>query len=219
MAAFKKNVAHALGDTTLKVAIDRTTGTAERKRALALADFPQFATARERGTKIKDHVISHLDYYLETFEHNAVASGAKVHWATDAEAACAIVLKLCHAAGARVVTRAKSMLGEEIGLPHALDAAGIERVETDLAEHIVQLERDAVAHRVAGAAQDARAGFRPVQGRASPAACDRGRGSDGRERAAGIAREIPVGRCRHLRRQLPDRRHRSGVHGDQRRQR
>ena len=146
MAAFKKNVARALGDTTLKVAIDRTTGTAERKRALALADFPQFATARERGTKIKDHVISHLDYYLETFERNAVASGAKVHWATDAEAACAIVLKLCHAAGARVVTRAKSMLGEEIGLPHALDAAGIERVETDLAEHIVQLAGETPSH-------------------------------------------------------------------------
>jgi L-lactate dehydrogenase complex protein LldF len=145
VAVFKTNVARALGDTTLKVAIDRTTGTAERKRALALADFPQFATARERGTKIKDHVISHLDY-LEKFERNAVASGAKVHWATDAEAACAIVLKLCHAAGARVVTRAKSMLGEEIGLPHALDAAGIERVETDLAEHIVQLAGETPSH-------------------------------------------------------------------------
>ena len=146
VTAFKLDVARALSDSTLKSAIDRTTVTAERKRAAALADYPQFDAARERGTRIKDHVVANLDHYLEEFERNATASGAKVHWARDADEACRIVLRLCRDAGARRVTRAKSMLGEEIGLPHALDEAGIERVETDLAEHIVQLAGERPSH-------------------------------------------------------------------------
>jgi L-lactate dehydrogenase complex protein LldF len=143
---FKARVDAALADATLKTAIDRTTGTAERKRAAALSTFPEFEAARARGKAIKDHVIANLDYYLENFERNAIASGAKVHWAaTDAEA-CKIVVRLCREAQAKSVTRSKSMLGEEIGLPDALASAGIERVETDLAEHIIQLAGEHPSH-------------------------------------------------------------------------
>lgn len=144
--AFKARVEAALADRTLKVAIDRTTGTAERKRAAAVTAFPEFTAARERGKAIKDHVIAHLDHYLEEFERNAIAAGAKVHWATTADEACRIVVGICRDAGARKVTRVKSMLGEEIGLPHALAEAGIERVETDLAEHIIQLAGETPSH-------------------------------------------------------------------------
>ena len=143
---FKARAAAALADPTLKIAIERTTGTAERKRAAALADFPQYEAARERGKRIKDHVIANLDHYLVEFERNAIASGASVHWAATASDASRIVVDLCRKAQARRVTRVKSMLGEEIGLPHALDEAGIERVETDLAEHIVQLGGDTPSH-------------------------------------------------------------------------
>lgn len=143
---FKSRADSALADPTLKIAIGRTTGTAERKRAAALGDFPQFADARERGKRIKDHVIANLDHYLIEFERNAIASGAQVHWAATASDASRIVVDLCRAAEAKRVTRVKSMLGEEIGLPHALDDAGIERVETDLAEHIVQLGGDTPSH-------------------------------------------------------------------------
>jgi L-lactate dehydrogenase complex protein LldF len=145
-SGFKARAGGALADATLKVAIDRTTGTAERKRAAAVAAFPEFDAARERGRRIKDHVIAHLDHYLEMFERNALASGSKVHWASSAEEATAIVVRICQEAGARSVTRAKSMLGEEIGLPHALADAGIERVETDLAEHIIQLAGETPSH-------------------------------------------------------------------------
>jgi L-lactate dehydrogenase complex protein LldF len=144
--AFKPAVKKALADRTLKTAIDRTTNTAQTKRTAALAEFPEFAAARERGRRIKDHVIANLAYYLEEFERNAVASGAKVHWANDAQEACDIVVRICRDHNARSVTRSKSMLGEEIGLPHALAAAGIERVETDLAEHIIQLFGDPPSH-------------------------------------------------------------------------
>ena len=143
---FKARAAAALADLTLKIAIERTTGTAERKRAAALADFPQYEAARERGKRIKDHVIANLDHYLVEFERNAIASGASVHWAATASDASRIVVDLCRKAQAKRVTRVKSMLGEEIGLPHALDEAGIERVETDLAEHIVQLGGDTPSH-------------------------------------------------------------------------
>ncbi len=143
---FKARAAAALADKTLKTAIDRTTGTAERKRAVAMANFPEFEAARERGKAIKNHVIANLDFYLEQFERNATASGAQVHWATDDAAARAIVTRLCLEAQAKLVTRSKSMLGEEIGLPHALADAGIERVETDLAEHIIQLAGETPSH-------------------------------------------------------------------------
>ena len=76
--SFRARADVALTDPALKVAIDRTTGTAERKRAAALAAFPQFDAARDRGKRIKDHVIEHFDHYLLEFERNAIASGAKV---------------------------------------------------------------------------------------------------------------------------------------------
>jgi len=145
-AAFDARVRAALGNPLLKVAIDRTTGTARTKRAAAMAAWPEFAEARLLGRDIKDHVVAHLDHYLVEFERNAVASGAKVHWARTGQEACEIVIKICQDAGARSVTRAKSMLGEEIGLPHAMADAGIERVETDLAEHIIQLAGDPPSH-------------------------------------------------------------------------
>jgi len=145
-AAFSARVDKALADRTLKLAIDRTTGAARAKRAAAVAAWPQFEAARDLGRDIKDHVIANLGFYLAEFERNAVASGAHVHWARSAQEACDIVVGVCRDAGAKSVTRAKSMLGEEIGLPHALEAAGIDRVETDLAEHIVQLAGDRPSH-------------------------------------------------------------------------
>jgi L-lactate dehydrogenase complex protein LldF len=145
-AAFDLRVAKALADPGLKIAIERTTGNARRKRAAAVAAWPEFTEARTAAAAIKDHAIDHMAYYLEQFERNALASGAQVHWARDAEEASAIVVALCKAAGAGVVTRSKSMLGEEIGLPHALEDAGIRRVETDLAEHIIQLAGEKPSH-------------------------------------------------------------------------
>ena len=143
---FKARADAALADHNLKIAIDRTTRTARQNREAAVADWPGFSSARDLGRRIKDHVIENLDHYLLEFERNAQASGAKVHYAATAEEACQIVVGICREAGAQTITRSKSMLGEEIGLPHALDDAGLTRVETDLAEHIVQLSDDRPSH-------------------------------------------------------------------------
>ncbi|MDD2870269.1 lactate utilization protein B [Neomegalonema sp.] len=145
-ARFKAQAAEALASPRLKLALDRTAGNAEAKRGAAVAAFPGFEAARVRGAAIKDHTLRHLDHYLESFAARAEALGTKVHWARTADEACRITVEICRQAGARSATRSKSMLGEEIGLPHALAEAGIERVETDLAEHIVQLAGDPPSH-------------------------------------------------------------------------
>ena len=146
MSGFDTRAAAALADPLLKTAVERTAGTAEAKRTLAVSAFPDFDAARTRAAAIKDHVIAHLGHYLEQFEANAIAAGAQVHWAATADEACRIVIDLCKASGAKTVARSKSMLGEEIGLPHALAEAGIGRIETDLAEHIIQLADERPSH-------------------------------------------------------------------------
>jgi len=103
---FKSRAVDALSNKTLKIAVERTAGTAESKRATALGDFDEYEQTRTRGRQIKDHVLDNLSYYLKTFEKNATAAGATVHWARDADEACRIVIEICKEAGAQRVTRA-----------------------------------------------------------------------------------------------------------------
>ncbi|MCV2880401.1 lactate utilization protein B [Actibacterium sp. XHP0104] len=143
---FKAHVTAALADPTLKIALNRTTTLLRERRAQVIADFGEYAAAREAAQKIKDHTLDNLAHYLAMFEANAVASGAQVHWARTPKEATDIVTAICKAEGARSATRVKSMLGEEIGIGEALAAAGVERIETDLAEHIIQLAGDPPSH-------------------------------------------------------------------------
>ncbi len=145
-AAFKDQAKAALGRPQLKVALDRATGLLQGRRADVMADYPEFEAARDVAARIKDHTIENLDHYAERFAAAAEASGATVHWAETPAEATKIVVDICKARGAKSATRVKSMLGEEIGLPAALAAAGIERVETDLAEHIIQLADERPSH-------------------------------------------------------------------------
>jgi len=108
--------------------------------------YPNYEAARDVAARIKDHTLHNLDHYLEMFEAQVIARGGTVHYARNSEEACQIVLGLCARAGAQTVTRSKSMLGEEIGLPEALDKSKFERVETDLGEHIIQLKNDPPSH-------------------------------------------------------------------------
>jgi L-lactate dehydrogenase complex protein LldF len=145
-AAFKEEAKAALAKPQLKVALDRATNLLQRRRVEVMAQFPEFQTARDQGAAIKDHTLKYLDHYLEQFEAAAKASGTEVHWASTPEEATRICVEICQRRGAKSATRVKSMLGEEIGLPKALTDAGIERVETDLAEHIIQLADERPSH-------------------------------------------------------------------------
>ena len=143
---FTQNVSRALAEPTLKVALDRTTTLLRTRRAKVIDAFPEYAEARATAQKIKDHTLDYLGHYLRQFEENAIASGAEVHWAATPEDARKIVTDICRAEGAKTATRVKSMLGEEIGIGEALKDAGVERIETDLAEHIIQLAGDPPSH-------------------------------------------------------------------------
>jgi L-lactate dehydrogenase complex protein LldF len=143
---FPDNAREALGDPVLQKALGNLKQGFPVKRAEVVADLPEFEELREVARDIKDHTLSHLDAYLEIYEANVVKSGGHVHWARGAEEACEIVMGICRDAGARVVTKGKSMVAEEIGLNAYLDNRGIERVETDLGEYIIQLRDEPPSH-------------------------------------------------------------------------
>ena len=120
-------------------------------RIAALTEVPGFDQLRDRGRALKHEVIEHLDYYLEQFAERVESNGGTVHWAITGQDACRIIVEIARRAGATEMVKAKTMVGEEIELNHALDAAGIRGVETDLGEFIVQLAHERPAHIVAPA--------------------------------------------------------------------
>ena len=116
------------------------------KRDTAARALPEWEDLRETAHALKRHTLSRLDHYLETFEANAIAAGAQVHWASEAAELGAIVNRILDAHVANKIVKSKSMLTEECGLNAALEAAGREVVDTDLGERIVQLRHEPPSH-------------------------------------------------------------------------
>ena len=148
---FKENAARALADQGLQKALGTAKGAFLQRRAAAVANLPEFERLREIGRDIKNHTLAHLDFYLETFAANVEKAGGTVHWCSTAEDARAAVLEICRQAGARTVTKGKSMISEELGINDHLEANGIVPVETDLGEYILQLRREHPSHIIAPA--------------------------------------------------------------------
>ena len=125
-------------------------GFPERRR-LAVERLPEFEALRDIGKSIKDHTLEHLDFYLELFEENVLSSGGQVHWARTPEEARAAVLQICRSVDAKIVTKGKSMIAEEVGLNEYLEQNAITPVETDLGEYIIQLRHEPPSHLIAPA--------------------------------------------------------------------
>ena len=102
-------------------------------------ELPEWENLREAASLIKKHTVTHLADYLEMFADNAARNGVNVHWAKDADEYNAIVLGILGDHGVKKVVKSKSMLTEECGLNDSLIAHGIDVVETDLGERILQL--------------------------------------------------------------------------------
>ena len=149
--AFKENAVRALDDDDLRQALAALEENFAGRRADAVARLPEFDRLRDQARDIKDHVLANLDYYLERFEETLVRRGGQVHWCETPDEARRTILKLCRAAGARTVTKGKSMIAEEIGLNEFLEENGIEPVETDLGEYIIQLAGEPPSHIIAPA--------------------------------------------------------------------
>jgi L-lactate dehydrogenase complex protein LldF len=149
--AFTENSRDALANETLQGALAKLSKGFPLKRFNAVTRLDEFDDIRDAGRDIKTDVLNNLDTYLEQFEAQVIKQGGKVHWARTADEACEIIVGLCKDAGARAVTKSKSMIGEEIAINESLENAGIEPIETDLGEYIIQLRKEPPSHIIAPA--------------------------------------------------------------------
>ena len=125
---------------------DQTFWSVREKRDIQVHGLPEWEQLREAASQIKKHTVTHLADYLETFERNATANGAIVHWAKDADEYNSIVMQILRQHNVKKVVKGKSMLTEECHLNDNLIANGIDVVETDLGERILQLMHLAPSH-------------------------------------------------------------------------
>jgi L-lactate dehydrogenase complex protein LldF len=149
--AFKTNAVRAIHDDSLQTAMARAESGFVDKRRAAIDALPEFQEIRAAAKAIKDHTLEHLDYYLEHYENQVQVRGGHVHWARTPDEANQIVLDLCQETEAQRVIKGKSMVGEEMVLNKALEDAGLEVIETDLGEYIVQLAKEPPSHIIAPA--------------------------------------------------------------------
>jgi len=143
---FDQNARRALVDPQLRSALRHLAVTFGQKRAQAISSVDDWEGLRERARAIKDQTLAQLDKYLEQFADNAARAGAQIHWAHDGHDVCRLIVQLLQERGATRVVKSKSMATEEIHLNAALEAAGIDTVETDLGEWIIQLARETPSH-------------------------------------------------------------------------
>ncbi|WP_028851457.1 LutB/LldF family L-lactate oxidation iron-sulfur protein [Thermocrispum municipale] len=160
--AFPKAAHEALANTQLRRNLRKATTTIRAKRAEVVSEMADWERLRRAGEAIKDDVLANLDTYLVRLEEAVTARGGVVHWARDAEEANQIVLDLIRAEGTDEVVKVKSMATAEIGLNEALQASGVNAIETDLAELIVQLGEDRPSHILVPAIHRNRAEIREI---------------------------------------------------------
>jgi L-lactate dehydrogenase complex protein LldF len=143
---FPEAAREALADDQLRTNMRNATDTIRAKRSRVVAELPDWEELREAGRAIKADVLARLDEYLLQFEEAVVAGGGHVHWARDAEEANAIVLEIARAHDVKEIVKVKSLTTDEIGLNDALAAGGVQAIETDFAELILQLDGDWSSH-------------------------------------------------------------------------
>jgi len=150
---FDRKIHNTLADANLQLAIYTATARLKDKRSETVAPdaLPDYQELRTQANAVKKHTIENLDYYLEQFERNVEAHGGKVVYAKDGTEVADFVLALAKEKGARRIVKSKSMTTEEVDLNERLEQQGLESVETDLGEYIIQLAHERPYHIVAPA--------------------------------------------------------------------
>jgi L-lactate dehydrogenase complex protein LldF len=146
---FKATAGVKLTNANLQAALKRLQTNFVRGRAERVAELGNYEELRSAAAAIRDRALANLDLYLAEFERNAQARGAVVHWADSREDVNRIVCEIARAHGVRKAVKSKSMVTEECALNDALEAAGVEVIETDLGEYILQLAKEPPSHIVA----------------------------------------------------------------------
>jgi L-lactate dehydrogenase complex protein LldF len=150
---FDKKIHGALADANLQLAIYTATGRLKENRVRSVApdQLPDYQELRTQANALKAHTIANLDHYLEEFERNVIAHGGKVVYCRDGAEVADFVLNLAKERSAKLIVKSKSMVSEEIDLNERLEHHGLESVETDLGEYIIQLAHQRPFHIVAPA--------------------------------------------------------------------
>ncbi|MEY4591915.1 MAG: hypothetical protein RIR18_810 [Pseudomonadota bacterium] len=117
-----------------------------QKRSAQFPDDAQFQALRLQGEAIRQYSLSKLPDLLEQLEKNLIANGIQVHWAKNASEAQTLIADIMVKADAKLIVKGKSMVSEEVELNHALEAQGIEAMESDMGEYIVQLAGERPSH-------------------------------------------------------------------------
>jgi len=160
--SFQDAASKALSDSQLRRNLGNATRTIVAKRAGVVSEMPDWQELRVAGAAIKDRALAQLDQHLARLSEAVERAGGHVHWARDAHEANEIVSQLVAAHGVREVVKVKSITTDEIQLNRALAEAGIEAVETDLAELILQLSDDSPSHILVPAIHRNRAEIREI---------------------------------------------------------
>lgn len=141
-------VAAATADSRLQASIDKATRNKDdlRKRVFAEVFGDRYDEMRTLAGSIKQHTLDHLDYYLDRFTERAADAGTQVHFAASADEANSICLAIARHHECKLCVKSKSMVTEETRLVPALEEIGVETIESDLGEFIIQLDHDAPSH-------------------------------------------------------------------------
>ena len=155
-ASFRRRIRQSIENEALQTALDNNAERRLKGRAAAFQSIPDLEERRQRARAVRADVIEHLDPYLDRFIAKNHENGVVVHRAKDAGEAIQIILDIAksisnYQSPKLRFAKSKSMVSEEIELNHALEKAGIEVVETDLGEYIVQLRRERPSHIIAPA--------------------------------------------------------------------
>ena len=156
MNTFRERIVESINNETLQIALDNNTERRLKGRALAFESIPDWRERRQRAHQVRADVIEHLDEYLAQFIAKNEENGVIVHLAKDSAAAIKTILEIAHSFVPLdkkiLVAKSKSMVSEEIELNHALEKEGIQVIETDLGEYIVQLRHERPSHIITPAA-------------------------------------------------------------------
>lgn len=144
--AFKDNVRSELQNENLQRVFGGVLSVLPLGRAIAKSRLPEFDDLRDQARDIKAHTLENLDFYLEAYEARVKELGGHVHWCETHEEAREKVLEICKSVDAKTVTKGKSMITEEMGLNAYLEENGVQPIETDMGEYIIQLAGETPSH-------------------------------------------------------------------------
>ncbi|MFJ5406685.1 LutB/LldF family L-lactate oxidation iron-sulfur protein [Pectobacterium punjabense] len=159
---FKDRIQTQIHDPIMRKAVANAQERIGANRQKMVDELGHWEAWRDHAAQIREHVLNNLDAYLYQLSEKVTANGGNVYFAKTKEDATRYILQVAQAKQAKKVVKAKSMVTEEIGMNHVLQQAGIEVIETDLGEYILQLDQDPPSHVVVPAIHKDRYQIRKV---------------------------------------------------------